>query len=319
MRFASGLLPQLWLNSLRGVEQPDTDTVKDWFAGGAYAVSSLPATGSFTIVVHDEHELCGKLASEINKWASAAFETVASITPESINKRATAWPLIQLYYASFFAAHTIMRSFGRLCSQLDTTQTRGILNSGIACGLTPTSRLTNGFYRLRYNRSLGTITGDLMDDSHADTWREFWHLLDDLSRDVLNVSGVSSTKIDASGLLDDVKDVLSVNGSNARGNWLSQFRNAVNYQKGFGVWYPYEKTNLTLKQTLHLLSRWRHRHADFEFDLGHNEARRFIETSTFIIWLSRELVLQLSEARHSENHFLDRGGLDFLRFAKWHQ
>ena len=158
-----------------------------------------------------------------------------------------------------------------------------------------------------------------MEDSHADTWREFWHLLDDLSRDVLNVSGVSSTKVDAAGLLDNVKDILSVNGQYPRGNWLSKFRNTVNYQKGMGVWYPYEKANLTLEQTLHHLSRWRNGCADFNFDSGHSEVRRFVETSTFIIWLSRELMLLLSNARNSENHFLDRGGLDFLRFARWHK
>lgn len=319
MRFPSDLLPQLWLNALREVEQPAAETVKDWLSGSAYAVSTPPAARTFTVVIHDEGQLCEKLAIEINKWASASFETVAAISPKSINKHAIAWPLIQAYYAAFFAAHAIMRSFGSLCSQLDAGHTSGIIRSCIASGITPTANINSGFYRLRYDRSLGALIGDLMDDSHADTWRTFSSLVDQLSTDVLAVSGVSTAKTMASDLLDKLNNVLTYNGANQRGNWLSQFRNQVNYQKSFGVWYPYQKGNPTLTDMLHLLDRWRNRKANFEFDTGQSDVCRFIEATTFIIWIARELLLRLSESRARDDHFLDRGGLDFLRFAKWHK
>jgi hypothetical protein len=254
MRIGEGILPQLWLPRLREIESPGLQTFKDWLVSGTYSVATLnwdaqrKSVLGFTIQIHNEHDFYSPLANEINRWASACFESVEAINENPKRVHAIAWPLIQLYYSAFFGAHAICRSFGVICSQLESKQTAAVAKQAKAT-LSHVAQPVNGFYALTFDTSLRTVTARLLDDSHADLWAEFNGLMSRLSTDVLITVAQSRVKMDASGLFGDINAILKQGGAN-KGNWLSRIRNQLNYQKSHGAWYPYKRTNPEIQQLL---------------------------------------------------------------------
>lgn len=318
MRFPSAMMPQLWLDGLRMTSSPGKAAFKDWLGSDSgYAVTALPSSSAVDILVHSEPEFLRPLAFEVNLWASSAFETISSISPNAVRSNAIAWPLIQLYYSAFFSAHSILRAFGYICTQLDRNHADALRRSARATGIS--GDLGEGFYVFRYDRSLMSLHGTKVRDSHADTWRTFNSLVTSLSSRVLTIAAANSDKIAASVCLTKLNEVLENRGAATGGNWLSQFRNRVNYQKAFGVWYPYLKANPSIDELLHSLGRWRETSSDFTFDTAIGDVPRFIEASVFITSFCRSLILEFSRTRSSRQHFVDRGGLDFLRFAKCYE
>jgi len=315
MRFPIGILPQLWLDDLRAVADPARESVKDWLrAETGFAVTSLNPS-AFEIQVHHAPEFLSPLTFELNLWASSAFESMSSISPQAVRTHATAWPLIQLYYSAFFSAHCILRAFGQMCSQLDSSYTNALRRSAHSIGIV--SPLEDGFYALRYDRSLTRIYGTKLKESHADTWKTFTNLLKQIEKNIPNISATKDTKDTATKCLKKLRDILENNGATNGGNWLSQFRNRLNYQKAFGVWYPYSKRNPDIEALYHSLQRWKDKSSVFNLEISRSqELLRFVEASIFITSFCREMIIELSNTRLSRRHFVDRGGLDFLRFAR---
>jgi hypothetical protein len=305
----------MWLNGLRSTEKPGALSFKDWIKmGDGFAVTSLPTNSSIEIQVHQEQDFLRPAAFEINIWASSAFETITSIANNPIRSNAIAWPLIQLYYSSFFSAHSILRAFGFICSRLESVHITTLRKYAHAIGL-PAS-ISDGFYVFEYDRSLSRIYAQNVKDSHADTWKTFFKLLNILSTEVLNIKATSTTKIAASDCFTGLCDILKNGGSATGGNWLSMFRNRVNYQKSNGAWYPYDKSNPTTKDLLHSIARWKSQDPEFLLRHSNNEIKNFVEASVFIVYLCRIMITELSQTRLLNEHFVDRGGIDYLYFSK---
>lgn len=317
MREVSSLLARLWLDELRLIEAPGRHSIKDWLAAGHYGITSQPTATSFQIQIHRTTDFTRPLAHEINKWSSAVHETLAAINEDTIHNKANAWACIQLYYAAFFAAHAILRFYGNGCCQLTSKQTSVVSSSAVASGY-HRQQPNSGLYLLSYDSSLKVVKARLLDDSHADTWSSFADLLQRLSLSVGSVTALSSTKLAAASSLDSLISILKRDG-NARGAWLSAFRNRVNYQKSDGLWYPYGKNIPTRDEMIKLIDRWRNSRASFSLNRAKfSDVEAFIEAATAVVWLSRELLLRLHSMKPNTRHFLDVGGLDFLRFANWH-
>lgn len=315
MRFPTGILPQMWMNGLRSTEKPGALLFKEWIKkGDGFAVTNLPSNTSIEIQVHHEPDFLRPTALEINIWASSAFETITSISNNAIRNHAIAWPLIQLYYSSFFSAHCILRSFGFICSRLNSSHTATLKKFAHTIGLQ--GSISDGFYVFEYDRSLSRIHAQNVRDSHADTWKSFFKLLNMLSTEVLNIKATSTTKIAASDCLTGLCDILKNGGNVTGGNWLSAFRNRVNYEKSNGAWYPYDKSNPTTKDLLHSIARWKSREPEFLLRHSTNEISNFVEASVFIVYLCRILITELSQTRLLNDHFVDRGGIDYLCFSK---
>jgi hypothetical protein len=320
MKMAGGLLPQMWLPRLREIEKPGGLNIKDWITSGAYSVGSLAFSSDkklaigFTIQIHDEHDFYAPIANEINRWASACFETVEAINKKPKMAHGIAWPLIQLYYSAFFGAHAICRAFGIVCSQLEQKQST-MVERNAKVTLASTAPVKTGFYSLTYDPSLKALTGSPLEDSHADLWGQFGGLVSRLSSDVLHTVAQSQTQMEASGLLSSMCAILKQGGA-SKANWLSRIRNQINYQKSHGAWYPYKKSNPKIGDIISKVQRWQHDQSDFSSPTGGEEIFQFVEAATFIIWLCRRVICELSSTRRSKRHFTDKGGLDFLRHAR---
>jgi hypothetical protein len=320
MRIGDGILPQLWLPALRSIELPGQTTFKEWLLGGAYSVAGLNwslsgnAVVGFTLQIHNEHDFYLPLACEINRWSSACFESIEAIHEKPKRNHAIAWPLIQLYYSAFFGAHALCRTFGVICSQLEARHATAVAKQA-ALTIVKVAQPGNGFYAFSFNSSLNTVTARLLSDSHAGLWAEFNALLSRLSTDALSTVAQSNVKMDASKLFNEIHEMLRQRGANS-GNWLSQIRNQLNYQKSHGVWYPYDKSNPEISELLKSVKRWQKNKANFSRPRAPEEIPQFIEATTFIIWLCRRVVTELAGSKINRRHFVERGGLDFLKHAK---
>ncbi len=64
------------------------------------------------------------MAHDAVRFSLNSLQTVHSIRASIQFQKMSAWHLIQAYYASFFAAHSTLRLFGRPFTQLDTSNYR---------------------------------------------------------------------------------------------------------------------------------------------------------------------------------------------------
>lgn len=237
------VIQQLSINGIFEVTSSTEGDLKAWIANGNYRVvqplapSSKNRATKFEVSVQQVDIFHAAMANDCNRFALAAIESMLSIGRINRLPKSTGWATVQMYYSAFFAAHALLRSFGRACSQLDSDHVDKVfqianlmqLDSGV-------SDIENGFY-------LSITTGNNLSfsklkDSHADTWSSFSSLLTWLIDNIPKTTGLGKHKSDAITLLSNIKAAIHKSES-AKGNWLSQIRNKVNYQHTHGVWYPY--------------------------------------------------------------------------------
>lgn len=73
------------------------------------------------ICFYDLKEPLSALASDISRLSSAFLESIANVKESSINRKFTAWNIVQYYYSAFYSAHSILKILGFGLVQLDST------------------------------------------------------------------------------------------------------------------------------------------------------------------------------------------------------
>lgn len=234
-----------------GLDQRD---FKGWISTGRYQVNTIDRDSNIELHVNDMDFYSETLAYDFSRFACAAFESMREINSDSNFPKATAWAAIKTYYAAFFAAHSILRYFGVSCSQLENRQAQ-ILNS-YASIYNITEKAGLGFYTAVLDEQTNNLTLNKMKDTHKDTWTAFNNKLKELSRNILTVPGLSSEKANISTLLTNISNSIEDHGKLASGNWLSIYRNNINYKQEYFAWYPYKKNSIDFKQAEKYIKNW---------------------------------------------------------------
>jgi hypothetical protein len=196
MRTPARLARQLSVPFLLQLQATGRQAYRDWIRQRHYVVQRVISTDSFEIFVHDDFDIAPPFAFELNRCASAAFESVEAISRVPPQPRSTGWLMITLYYAAFFAAHAILRAFGRFCSQVEANDVSTVAKTAFALGVTPAlASVSAGLYVATYSPASKLLRADRLTDSHADTWKAFYDLIRSLSVDVLTVPGISAEKM----------------------------------------------------------------------------------------------------------------------------
>lgn len=282
--------------------------LKAWLANMDYLMySSLSAKDTFELKYNSKGYIYAALANDCNRFAQAAIESVASVQTEQKLPRSTAWSVVKIYYASFFAVHAILRIFGRSCSQLEKEHVKKVYELAIATGQEGgLTGLEHGFYFSKIDRNLGTISFHKMKDSHADTWASFNKLLCDLIDDIpSNTTGLSQQKVDAVDLLSKIKNLTSRSRAN-RGNWLSVIRNQVNYQHTHGTWFPYNNSSYSTE----LVNRnmlWKNSPISFDGDITKGDIEVFFNAANCIVSFLHKLLISGFEKGDRKSSVLQNG------------
>lgn len=252
------LLRPLLLKDLFNTEIPsDYCDFKKWVSSGNYIVRGIPSTTSIEIDVNNEYAFNHMMAFDSCRMAAAAFETMLNIRSVEHIPKSIGWIVIKSYYAAFFSAHSIMRCFGYVCSQLEKGHVNQLNGFAQAVGLLGSVKPEAGFFSGVYESSSRTILLRKMKNTHEDTWSTLVDCLNFVSQEVLSVAGLSAHKQKISADISDLVFRLTDRGRLAKGNYLSQFRNAVNYRQEHDSWHPYGKQSVRAEKVTLLLSSWK--------------------------------------------------------------
>lgn len=252
-----GLLRSLLLQDLFYTEVPaERGDFKKWVASGQYIVRDIPTPTTIKVEVNNDYAFNHMLAYDSCRMAAAAMETMLNINSADTLPKSIGWLAIKSYYAAFFSAHSIMRCFGFLCSQLEKGHVKQINSFGQAVGLTGLVKPESGFFSGSYLPESRVLSLKKMKNTHEDTWQTLVECLTKVSADVLSVAGLSSQKQSLSAEIDNLIFRLKDRDRLVKGNYLSQYRNAVNYRQEHGAWHPYGKSSVKSEKVVSLLSSW---------------------------------------------------------------
>lgn len=238
------IIHQLSLNEIFESSLSSDSDLKAWVANRNYLVAEnlVPLTNNkastFKLRFKKTETLYVSFANDCNRFAQAAIESMWSIAKVDKLPKSTGWATVQMYYSAFFAAHAILRIYGRACVQLEKNHVDIVLGiAGISYYDSSVNGIENGFY-------FASILNDEIEfskikESHADTWASFSKLLMWLIDNIPKTTGLGVHKSEALTLISNIKAALHISGA-TKGNWPSQIRNKINYQHTHGVWYPYK-------------------------------------------------------------------------------
>ncbi len=238
-----GILHQLAANNVFEVTNPTQGDLKAWLANGQYLLASPLASNTssratdFKLFFQRSDFYYASMANECNRFSQAAIETMWSIGEVSRLPKSAGWSTIKMYYSAFFAAHSLLRIYGKACSQLSAQHVAKVYEIAAATSYAGNvTSIDSGFYLSSVDN--GEVTYRKLKDSHADTWSSFFDLLAWIIQEIDGTTGRGVHKADAMTLVSNIKLAISRSGA-SRGNWMSQMRNKINYQHTSGVWYPY--------------------------------------------------------------------------------
>lgn len=266
---------------------------KSWIAQGKYKVTSVSQQGDIELYVTDQDALLESLGYDFSRFACASFESMEGIVGSNAFPKATAWAGIAAYYSAFFGAHAILRYFGSSCSQIE--QAQACLLTDYASIYKINKRIQVGFYAAEYFPSTRMLKLKKLNDTHKDTWQKLNEVLKDLSSKILQVPGISQETQEISNLLINMSDAISNSGRFASGNWLSSFRNNLNYKHKYEAWYPYKKSSVKFKQIKKYVGDWSSDAFNPELGLLEKDERlRFFGTCSAIVYLAHGIAKDLA-------------------------
>ncbi len=228
---------------------------KAWLAQGNYRVSKITSAAQ-DLVFHvvDVEPLIESFGYDHSRFACAAFESVRDLRADPGFPKATAWAAIRMYYASFFAAQALLRYSGYACSQIDSEQ--AVLVSKYADLYGINERMGKGFYRAHWSPKSNDLIIEKLKDSHRDSWKAFDQWLQSAIREFPEATGLTTSKVEAIEVLSALRENLRFDGANS-GNWLSTFRNNLNYRQSYDAWYPYRKSAVRFDRISKYIDGWR--------------------------------------------------------------
>lgn len=234
----------LWCPKLAQITINPKGDIREWLSAATYAPS---VTGKDIILsgINDRDFLLA-LASDINRTAMAASETLRNITEITALPKSMAWPYVKLYYASLFYAHSLLRLWGRFPTYFRTSDLLKLRETCASYSISPPFKLQTGQFLLKADiaQSQLTISSDNGGGgTHEAVWREFNKALTEL---LAQVKKAPYLTVDKDMIICDIASIQSVSSkASSNTSWLSFMRNEIQYRQGEGVWYPYKNKDKT--------------------------------------------------------------------------
>ncbi|MFU7259993.1 hypothetical protein ACM742_19790 [Pseudomonas aeruginosa] len=266
---------------------------KAWIASGKYQVTNI-TSDEVELYILDHDFLAESLGYDFARFTCAAVESLRNISEDIYFPKATAWAGIRSYYSSFFAAHATLRLFGTSCSQIEPQQA-SLLNRYASQIYGLNGKIPAGFYAGEFNSQKNTLKLKKLSETHKDTWTIFNKKLSELSQSILTVPGLTKSKQEISTFLSQLSTAITDQNKLSSGNWLSMYRNNLNYKQQYDAWFPYKKNSVKFKQLEKYINSWHS--SKFNPNIGlleTDERLRFFGTCAAITHLLKGLSADLS-------------------------
>jgi hypothetical protein len=317
------VLRQFWLPGISSVTGKLQRGLQAFLLDDRYRIYSVPTQNSFEVTPFEADEIKCAISHDLSRMACAAFESLYSLSAPIDLEKSCGWAAIRAYYGAFFAAHAIIRIFGRTCSQLDATHLQYVSRVGSythGISVHHSAGIYYGYWDeknvvLRISKPAGNVVGG----SHEATWKLFLETLSDLRNSLLSSDAVGLAADLQQAALDlDVFRAGLCEGGLHNGNWLSNIRNRVNYRHDFDAWFPYGRPAKHYAAILNAgHDRWLHAPLPLRNIPVHGrELERAVELSSAIVALCRSLVEHIGESNSGGKSFVNYGPQSIIRRAR---
>lgn len=314
--FADGIRPG-WAHGLQNVRLPEFDSVEHWLVNGSYTwISAAPGTTRISLPI-SQSDFTEALASEISRFACAAYESLMDASPSGPSSRALGWQLVRHYYAAFYNAHALLRISGVSLSYLSPSAVASLNKiGGQYLGASP--QMSTGLHRIaRDPANLDVIVIEKLSNgggSHEDMWAILLGFLVSLETSMVLNQGHIAAALDAVKVSSTLRTAMCQQGKN-NGAWPSMVRNAVNYRQDFGVWFPYSLKQSYCDSISLRLGRWTPTHpSGFSIDKPQGDLGTFADICTIMSRLVTAVLKDISwRAPKSRSCFVERLPFKLLR------
>lgn len=180
------------------------------------------------------------LAGDFGRFAISSFESFyRALEPGTGNLSFEAWRLLELYYAGYFAAHSIMRSQGAGVSFVSQSEAKRV-NELAQIYEISTTTVDPGTWAFSFsvdgaNTNLSLFTTVNGSGAHDTFWRQFCQFLKDRASLAVREGMPDSDQFSVAAV--ELIDSILTNGIGSA-SWLAARRNAINYRHELGVWFP---------------------------------------------------------------------------------
>jgi hypothetical protein len=315
--FADLLRPR-WVAGLNLVTIPTVSGVESWLKSGAYSWLPSPAGAVHLDVSAATDTLAEAVASEVARFSCATYESLLGAVPVEQADRALGWPLVRCYYATFYAAHALLRLSGSSVTMI-APQTAATLNKvgGQYLGVSP--QLTAGLHLVQLDpadraKVLVSKIGSGVGGSHEEMWKLFLALVTEVEDKLILAQGQSQEALGAVHVLTELRKQLCRQGK-ASGAWLSTVRNGLNYRHDYGVWYPYKLTGKAASTLVQRMVRWTPSDPNgYEIGTVNDDLACFVDSCNVMTRLLTSALNDLSRrAAKARSSFVDRQPFKLLR------
>ncbi|CAA9300969.1 MAG: hypothetical protein AVDCRST_MAG68-436 [uncultured Gemmatimonadetes bacterium] len=304
-----------WLPGINEVTAPVRRGLGVWLTEKSFQMYMPVQPGSFVLNVADRKPLLSAFAYDCSRMAMASLESMQGVQPHPTFTRATAWLFVRAYYAAFYAAHAILRMMGVSYTQFEQPQVVAVRDIATVFGMLNAQNIGGGMYECMFDPARNELRCDVArtgsGGTHEVMWVAFGDTLRKLSNDVLLVETLTTRdRQDLSNQLSTVAGVLNRGG----GNWLSKFRNAVNYRHEYGAWFPYSEYRGAPDRFFQASTKWTEDPMRLTiWTAPGRDIQTFMETCVWIVALCRELVEDMADRCPAGRSFHDHGCRELLR------
>ena len=239
------------------------------------------------------------IASDISRFASAAFQTIQQVPGDVLDKDRTAWGIIQSYYAAYYAGHAILRLVGESCSYFDRSHISRINRLGMALGKVPSFPLSATAYHCVIDTTSTVVRSSSLRDgaggAHEVFWNTFGIRLRKISEGVLLGHLGENERQEVFGKLEDLRRNICAENAHLF-NHLSAIRNEVQYRHAREVWLPTSLRKTDREQLSRLVGQWKR--DPMAVDLGNislGSLGKFSVTCAFLVSLCVGLLKRIAE------------------------
>ncbi|WP_312549831.1 hypothetical protein [Massilia sp.] len=237
--FFSEALRASWVPGVTKVEVAKGG-VDPWLATCDYTWVDATSTTVTLDISNSGESFARAFASEISRFSCATYESLLDATAAPHSTSALGWALIRYYYATFYAAHALLRLAGTSLTMI-TPKTAQTMNKVGGQYLTISPNVTSALYTVQHDnatkRVVLTKIGGSNGGSHEEMWQRFLDLLRETENYLILNYGQSKEAQAAVRELQALGDNLCKSGKK-NGAWLSTVRNNLNYRHDYGVWFP---------------------------------------------------------------------------------
>lgn len=278
------------------ISRPENTTFKAWVSNLGYKISLPIQKKSFVLDVYDYDELIKPFCFDINRMASASFESIEGVRQDAKFPKSFGWMIIRSYYSAYFSAHAILRLYGISCSQMDAFEVSQLMKVARLYNMDAGIVIDKGYYACRYDTQNNKITMQQLSNTHQDVWRVFYDLIEELSQKIAQSNFLKEDKENTIDFLYALRYRLSHRNRLASGNWLSQVRNEVNYTHSMGAWFPYTGSTDHYEAMYRRISTWKDDLDSVIFSDDHNDEIMFVETCAAVVAICKGLLSELYKA-----------------------